>query len=279
MACQNLAISEHDYGYFPDPQHYDEMAVGNELRPHYRRVGDWLSHTPLESLLRCRQQSETFFRQEGITFTVYGESAGTERLIPYDIMPRIIPHAEWELMAKGCEQRVRALNAFLHDIYHEQHILKAGIVPREFILGNEHFQPAMQGLDLPNRIYAQISGIDIVRHSDGTHYVLEDNLRTPSGVSYMLENRAMTERLFPGMLAENKVLPVDHYPALLKQTLLESSRVDNPNIVILTPGRFNSAYFEHAFLAREMGVPLVGGGDLVVYDNTVFMKTDRKSVV
>ena len=273
MACQNLANNEHDYGYFPNPQHYDEMAVGNDLRPHYRRVGDWLNHTPLETLLRSRQQSETVFRQEGITFTVYGESAGTERLIPYDIMPRIIPHAEWQLMAKGCEQRVRALNAFLHDIYHEQHILKAGIVPREFILGNEHFQPAMQGLDLPNRVYAQISGVDIVRHSDGTYYVLEDNLRTPSGVSYMLANRAMTERLFPGMLAENKVLPVDHYPALLKQTLLESSRVENPNIVILTPGRFNSAYFEHAFLAREMGVPLVGGGDLVVYDDIVFMKT------
>lgn len=273
MACRNMAAQANDYGYYPNPHHYDEMVSGNTTRAHYQEVMDWLNRTPLENMIRSRQQAEACFRQEGITFTVYGDSAGTERLIPFDIIPRIIPNSEWQLLARGCEQRVHALNAFLHDIYHEQKIIKAGVVPAEFILGNEHYQGVMQGLSLHNRVYSHIAGVDLIRHSDGTYYVLEDNLRTPSGVSYMLENRNMTERLFPNLVANHKILPVNHYPDLLKQSLIESSPKENPNIVILTPGRFNSAYFEHAFLARSMGVPLVGGSDLVVCDDRVFMKT------
>ena len=273
MACRNIAITDNDYGYLARPEHYDEMVTAGGTRDHYREVHRWLNATPLESLLHSRHQAENFFRQEGITFTVYGESAGTERLIPFDIIPRIIPNSEWQTIARGCEQRVRALNLFLHDIYHEQRILKAGLVPSEYILGNEHFQAVMQGLTLPHGIYAHIAGVDIVRHSDGTYYVLEDNLRTPSGVSYMLENRAMTERLFPDMVARHKVLPVRQYPEFLHTTLMEASGLDAPQAAILTPGKFNSAYFEHAFLAREMGVPLVGGNDLVVREDCVFMKT------
>nr|WP_275656194.1 circularly permuted type 2 ATP-grasp protein [Agitococcus lubricus] len=249
------------------------MMSQGENRPHYQQIAQWLAQTPLEQMLKNRQQADTLFRQQGITFTVYGDTAGTERLIPFDMIPRVIPHHEWQIMAKGCEQRVLALNAFLHDVYHEQHIIKAGIIPREQILGNEHYQAAMIGLTLPNKIYAHIAGIDLVRHSDGRYYVLEDNLRTPSGVSYMLENRKMTERLFPDLMAKHKVLPVNQYPDYLKQTLLEAAPQGTPTIAILTPGRFNSAFFEHAFLARSMGVNLVSGSDLVVKDDIVYMKT------
>ena len=273
MACRNIVSSENKYGYFPNPAHYDEMVSFGDNRPHYQQVATWLEQTPLEEMLRSRQQADAVFRQEGITFTVYGDNAGTERLIPFDIIPRVIPHHEWQKMAKGCEQRVRALNAFLHDIYHDQHIIKAGVIPAEQILGNEHYQAAMIGLNLPEHIYAHIAGIDLVRHSDGTYYVLEDNLRTPSGVSYMLENRKMTERLFPELMAQHKVLPVNQYPQYLKSTLLEAAPQGQPTIAILTPGRFNSAFFEHAFLARSMGVNLVSGSDLVVRDEVVYMKT------
>ncbi len=275
MACRNSAISGNKYGYFPNPSHYDEMMSQGGTHPHYQHIASWLEQTPLEAMLQSRHQADAVFRQEGITFTVYGDNAGTERLIPFDIIPRVIPAHEWQLIAKGCEQRVHALNAFLHDIYHEQHIIKAGIIPAEQILANEHYQAAMIGLNLPNQIYAHIAGIDLVRHSDGTYYVLEDNLRTPSGVSYMLENRMMTERLFPELMAKHKVVPINQYPDYLKSTLLEATTIDSPNIAILTPGRFNSAFFEHAFLARSMGVNLVNGSDLVVKDEVVYMKTIR----
>jgi uncharacterized circularly permuted ATP-grasp superfamily protein len=272
MACRNIA-TEYQHGYVSHPNYYDEMMKSDGCRESYQHIATWLEQTPLESLLFKKQQADLRFRQEGITFTVYGEDAGTERLIPFDMIPRIISASEWSVMAKGCEQRVQALNAFLHDIYHEQHILKAGIIPPEQILTNEHYQAAMQGLDLPHGIYAHIAGIDLVRHGDGTYYVLEDNLRTPSGVSYMLENRKMTERLFPELLAQHNVLPVAHYPDYLKSTLLEASAKNAVNIAVLTPGRFNSAFFEHAFLARSMGVNLVSGNDLVVEDDVVYMKT------
>ncbi|MCB1658969.1 MAG: circularly permuted type 2 ATP-grasp protein [Moraxellaceae bacterium] len=249
------------------------MMSSEGCRESYQHVSSWLQHSPLESLLFKKQEADLRFRQQGITFTVYGEETGTERLIPFDMIPRIISADEWAIMSKGCEQRVQALNAFLHDIYHEQLILKAGIIPPEQILGNEHYQAAMQGLDLPHNIYAHIAGIDLIRHSDGTYYVLEDNLRTPSGVSYMLENRKMTERLFPELLAQHKVEPVAQYPDYLKTTLLEAANKQAVNIAVLTPGRFNSAFFEHAFLARSMGVNLVGGSDLVVNDDVVYMKT------
>lgn len=272
MACQNTAI-EYPNGYVSNPNYYDEMMSSEGCRESYQHVSSWLQHSPLESLLFKKQEADLRFRQQGITFTVYGEETGTERLIPFDMIPRIISADEWAIMSKGCEQRVQALNAFLHDIYHEQHILKAGIIPPEQILGNEHYQAAMQGLDLPHNIYAHIAGIDLIRHSDGTYYVLEDNLRTPSGVSYMLENRKMTERLFPELLAQHKVEPVAQYPDYLKTTLLEAANKQAVNIAVLTPGRFNSAFFEHAFLARSMGVNLVGGSDLVVNDDVVYMKT------
>ena len=272
MACLNTT-NEHKHGYVSYPNYYDEMMMLDGCRDSYQHISTWLDQTPLASLLFKKQQADLRFRQEGITFTVYGDDAGTERLIPFDMIPRIITATEWAVMAKGCEQRVQALNAFLHDIYHEQHILKAGIIPPEQILTNEHYQAAMQGLDLPHGIYAHIAGIDLVRHGDGTYYVLEDNLRTPSGVSYMLENRKMTERLFPELLAQHKVLPVAHYPDYLKATLLEASAKSAVNIAVLTPGRFNSAFFEHAFLARSMGVNLVSGNDLVIDDDVVYMKT------
>lgn len=272
MACQNTAI-EYPNGYVSNPNYYDEMMSSEGCRESYQHVSSWLQHSPLESLLFKKQEADLRFRQQGITFTVYGEETGTERLIPFDMIPRIISADEWAIMSKGCEQRVQALNAFLHDIYHEQLILKAGIIPPEQILGNEHYQAAMQGLDLPHNIYAHIAGIDLIRHSDGTYYVLEDNLRTPSGVSYMLENRKMTERLFPELLAQHKVEPVAQYPDYLKTTLLEAANKQAVNIAVLTPGRFNSAFFEHAFLARSMGVNLVGGSDLVVNDDVVYMKT------
>lgn len=272
MACQNIAI-EYPNGYVSNSNYYDEMMTADGCRASYQHVTSWLQQTPLESLLFKKQEADLRFRQQGITFTVYGEETGTERLIPFDMIPRIISADEWAIMSKGCEQRVQALNAFLHDIYHEQLILKAGIIPPEQILGNEHYQAAMQGLDLPHNIYAHIAGIDLIRHSDGTYYVLEDNLRTPSGVSYMLENRKMTERLFPELLAQHKVEPVAQYPDYLKTTLLEAANKQAVNIAVLTPGRFNSAFFEHAFLARSMGVNLVGGSDLVVNDDVVYMKT------
>ncbi len=272
MACQNIAI-EYPNGYVSNPNYYDEMMSSEGCRESYQHVSSWLQHSPLESLLFKKQEADLRFRQQGITFTVYGEETGTERLIPFDMIPRIISADEWAIMSKGCEQRVQALNAFLHDIYHEQNILKAGIIPPEQILANEHYQAAMQGLDLPHNIYAHIAGIDLIRHSDGTYYVLEDNLRTPSGVSYMLENRKMTERLFPELLAKHKVEPVTQYPEYLKPTLLEAANKQAVNIAVLTPGRFNSAFFEHAFLARSMGVNLVGGSDLVVIDDVVYMKT------
>ena len=222
-----------------------------------------------------RQEADLLFRRVGITFAVYGDEAGSERLIPFDTIPRMITGTEWQVLANGLRQRALALNQFLHDIYHEQHILKAGVVPADVILGNVNYQLSMVGIDLPNRVYAHIAGIDLVRHQNGAYYVLEDNLRTPSGVSYMLENRKMMMRLFPDLFATHSVAPVDHYPELLLKTLQAASPsgLTMPTVVVLTPGSFNSAYFEHAFLAQQMGVELVEGSDLFVRDGWVWMRT------
>ena len=255
---------------------FDEMyAAPDRVRPHYSRYRDWLAGLPAEEMVRKRQEADLLFRRVGITFAVYGDEAGAERLIPFDTIPRMIPGHEWAFLKRGLTQRVQALNAFLHDIYHEQAILKAGVVPAAAILGNAEFQPAMQGITLPNQVYAHIAGIDLVRHHDGAYYVLEDNLRTPSGVSYMLENRKMSMRLFPELFATHAVAPVDHYPALLLKTLQAAAPagINDPTVVVLTPGRFNSAYFEHAFLAQQMGVELVEGADLQVRDGHVWMRT------
>ena len=255
-------------------QFYDEMydAHGN-VRPHYQEFARWLAATPEDQLAQRRREADLLFHRAGITFTLYGDEQGTERLIPFDIIPRSIPASEWRMVERGCIQRVKALNMFLADLYHDQRIIKAGISPAEQVLANECYQIAMQGLDLHRDIYSHISGVDLVRDGDGTYYVLEDNLRTPSGVSYMLEDRKMMMRLFPELFANQRIAPIDHYPGLLLSTLKSSSPVDDPCVVVLTPGRFNSAYFEHAFLAREMGVELVEGADLFVRDAHVYMRT------
>jgi uncharacterized circularly permuted ATP-grasp superfamily protein len=254
------------------PEFFNEMRFRDDsIRPTYLEVAQWIDAQSPEQVVALNKQATEGFYKKGITFTVYTDASNTERVIPFDIIPRIIALQEWRIMEAGCSQRIRALNAFLHDIYHHQDIIRAGIIPAEQILANDCFQPWMLNVDLPGKIYAHISGIDLVRHGDGMYYVLEDNLRTPSGVSYMLEGRAISQSLMPDLFASNKILGVEQYPSLLKQTLIESTTVENPVVVVLTPGRFNSAYYEHAFLAREMDVPLVSGQDLFVDDGFVWL--------
>jgi uncharacterized circularly permuted ATP-grasp superfamily protein len=245
------------------------------VREHYRTFASWLAKIPADRLALKRAEADAFFHRLGITFAVYGEEAGTERLIPFDIVPRIIPSDEWQLLATGLKQRVRALNAFTADIYHAQEILKAGKIPAEQVLCNAQYRPEMQGIDVPGSIYAHIAGVDVVRAGKGEFYVLEDNLRVPSGVSYMLEDRRMMMRLFPELFAMHSVAPVEHYPDLLLENLrsVAPPGVNNPTVVLLTPGAHNSAYFEHAFLAQQMGIELVEGQDLFVDEEFVYMRT------
>jgi len=250
-------------------------AAPGEVRGHYRALAQWLAEMPSERLLEKRREADLLFHRVGITFAVYGDAQGAERLIPFDTIPRIIPHAEWELLVRGLIQRVTALNRFLHDIYHGQEILKAGVIPAEQVLANDAYQVAMLGLDLPHQVYSHVSGVDLIRHDDGTWYVLEDNLRTPSGVSYMIEDRKMMMRLFPELFERQHVYPVEHYPALLLDTLrsIGPNAMREATVAVLTPGQYNSAYFEHAFLAQQMGVELVEGSDLFVKDGYVYMRT------
>src|SRR6478736_6994511 len=260
------------------PVFYDEMnATIDRIRPHYDAYGHWLDALPKERLARKKAEADLTFHRLGITFAVYGEEEGTERLIPFDLLPRVIPHREWISMEKGLAQRVRALNAFIHDIYHDQEILRAGIIPADQVLRNSQYRPEMQGVDVPNKIYAHIAGIDMVRAGAGEFYVLEDNLRVPSGVSYMLENRKMMMRLFPELFSTQRIRPVQHYPDLLLANLygLAPSGEERPTVAVLTPGAHNSAYFEHAFLAQQMWVELVEGQDLFVQNETVYMRTTR----
>ena len=268
---------------------FDEMqaTTGAQagVRPHYQGFDRWLQQQSAELMAARRDEAEMIFRRVGITFAIYGakdeDGAGTERLIPFDVIPRIIPSDEWGRLQRGLTQRVTALNRFLHDVYHDQEILKAGIVPAEQVLNNAQFRPEMMGVDLPGQIYSQIAGIDIVRAAQpdgsGTYCVLEDNLRVPSGVSYMLENRKMMMRLFPELFAQHRVAPVAHYPDLLLETLrdMAPAAVNEPTVVVLTPGMYNSAYFEHAFLAQQMGIELVEGQDLFVKDHFVYMRTTQ----
>ena len=263
----------------PAPGSYDEMFGADGIpREHYARYAAWLRDATGEQLARKRAEADLIFRRIGITFAVYGDDSGTERLIPSDVIPRVIDAVEWQSLHAGLAQRVKALNRFLHDIYHDRDILEAGIVPTQQVLENPQYQPCMQGVDVPGGVYAHIAGVDIVRNNDGEYYVLEDNLRVPSGVSYMLQNRKMMMRLFPELFARDTVEPVEHYPAFLLQTLRQCARVDEPTVVLLTPGRFNSAYFEHTFLAQQMGVELVEGKDLFVRGGEVFMRTTSGSV-
>jgi uncharacterized circularly permuted ATP-grasp superfamily protein len=265
---------------------FDEMHVADGgVRPHCVDYQQWLAAQPAQRMAARREEAEMIFRRVGITFAVYGakdeDGSGTERLIPFDLIPRIIPSHEWLRMQQGLAQRVNALNRFLHDVYHDQEILKAGLIPAEQVLQNSQFRREMMGVDLPGQIYSHIAGIDIVRagqpDGSGTYYVLEDNLRVPSGVSYMLENRKMMMRLFPELFAQHRVAPVAHYPDLLLDTLRQVAppSVSEPTVVVLTPGMYNSAYFEHAFLAQQMGIELVEGQDLFVKDSFVYMRTTQ----
>jgi len=255
--------------------YFDEMHSGPAgVRDLYANYANWLRNVPAAQLESKRQEAELLFRRVGITFNVYGENAGTERLIPFDVIPRLLAAKEWDVLSKGAIQRVRALNMFLHDIYHDREIIKAGLVS-ENILTHSQYRPEMFDVDVPGGIYAHIAGIDIVRTGENQFYVLEDNLRTPSGVSYMLEDRKMMMRLFPELFRRYSIAPVEHYPQVLKNNLraVAQSGVKDPTVVLLTPGAYNSAYFEHAFLAQQMGVELVEGQDLFVRGNAVYMRT------
>ena len=255
---------------------FDEMRDGELARATYAEIEAWLARTPLERLRQKSAEAELLFRRLGITFAVYGEGGDPERLIPFDIIPRVIAASEWRALSAGLEQRVRALNAFLADVYNERRILAAGIIPKALVLENEAYQPHMVGFRPPGGIYTHISGIDMVRTGPDDFFVLEDNCRTPSGVSYMLENREAMLRLFPRLCARHRLAPVNRYPehllATLKSVAPERAGPD-PTVVILTPGSFNSAYYEHCFLADEMGVEVVEGGDLFVENDVVFMRT------
>lgn len=253
---------------------YDEMRDPQGLaRSAYQDYLRWLSACPEGQMNARRAEADLLFRRMGITFSVQGEAEGTERLIPSDVVPRIIEAQEWQALSKGLIQRVTAINRFIDDVYHDQEILRAGVVPAEQVLGNAQYRPEVAGIRPFRGVYTQIAGVDIVRHSDGHYYVLEDNLRVPSGVSYMLSNRRMMMRLFPDLFRVHRVRPVEHYPAMLLRALKAACDRDDPVVVLLTPGRYNSAYFEHAFLAKQMGIELVEGQDLFVDRQQVFMRT------
>ncbi len=258
---------------------FNEMLDGEGgVRPSYSRVAEWLAAQSKPGLKRKQQEAEVLFRRLGITFSVYGSEDALERLIPFDLVPRVISAAEWRLLERGIEQRVRALNAFLYDIYHRQEIIRAGRVPADLILANEAYLPEMIGHDPPLNIYSHIIGVDIVRVSESEFYVLEDNLRTPSGVSYMLENRETMMHLFPELFASHRVAPIGQYPELLLRTLqavAPPACEGDPKVAVLTPGIYNSAFFEHSFLADQMGVELVEGQDLFVEDGFLYMRTTQ----
>ncbi|MFJ1300503.1 circularly permuted type 2 ATP-grasp protein [Pseudomonadota bacterium AL_CKDN230030165-1A_HGKHYDSX7] len=260
------------------PVAFDEMHdAQGKVRPHYRAFAQWLAAEPPDAMSARQIEADLNFRRVGITFSVAGDAAGTERLIPFDLVPRIIPAEEWRRLDAGLKQRVRALNRFIHDIYHDHDIVRAGIIPAEQVFLNAQYRPEMQDIDVAEDIYCHVAGVDIVRAGAGEFYVLEDNLRVPSGVSYMLENRKMSMRLLSDAFSRIKIQPVAHYPDLLLDNLREVAPnvSDEPTVVVLTPGMYNSAYFEHAFLAQQMGVELVEGQDLFVDQNTVYMRTTR----
>ena len=256
---------------------YHEFYLDDfQPRPHYRSLWEHIRRIGQHALATKSQELQLAMRTEGITFAVYSETEqGIERVWPFDLIPRIIPTAEWAILEAGLKQRVRALNLFLKDIYHQQRILKDGVLPAQLIYQGDHFRHEIIDLDPPHDIYTHIAGIDLIRDDDGRYLILEDNLRTPSGVSYMIANRVLQRRILPELFTNYRVRRVEHYPALLLQALRQVSPrgQDQPEIVVLTPGIYNSAYFEHTFLAKEMGVELVEGRDLVVKNNLVYMKT------
>jgi uncharacterized circularly permuted ATP-grasp superfamily protein len=263
-----------------ETQPFNEMlGPDGQPRAPYKALAEWFSGMTPAEMRRKSREAETIFRRLGITFAVYGTSEATERLIPFDIVPRVLAAAEWRRLSAGIDQRVRALNAFLHDIYHRQEIIRAGRIPAELVIQNEAFLPEMIGFTPPRKVYAHIIGTDLVRVGEDEFYVLEDNTRTPSGVSYMLENRETMMRMFPELFQQNRVAPIEQYPDLLRETLESvapaNCDTEDPTVCILTPGIYNSAYFEHAFLADSMGVELCEARDLFVEDGKVFMRTTR----
>ncbi|MCC2546347.1 circularly permuted type 2 ATP-grasp protein [Hymenobacter sp. BT175] len=263
--------------YQEQPNVWDEMFHQNQIRPEYRNFVSAIEDLPAAELTRKDELAKKLFMSQGITFTVYSSGEGIEKIFPFDVIPRIIQHQEWLHIEAGIKQRLRALNIFLKDIYHQQFIIKDGLIPARLIYSCPQFLREMMNVDVPYDIYTHIAGVDLIRDADGQFYVLEDNLRTPSGVSYMLENRSITSRIFPDLLPKNNVLPVKDYPDLLFRNLqaLGNRHVSDPTVVLLSPGMYNSAYFEHTTLARLMGIELVEGRDLIVHNHYVFMKTTR----
>lgn len=256
------------------PKTWDEMYNDSAtFRSQYEEFIKYLEKTSPEKLTKKEDLSKQLFMSQGVTFTVYNDNEGIEKIFPFDIVPRIITSDEWTKIESGIKQRLKALNLFIKDIYNEQFIIKDGIIPGELIYSCPNFLREMKGVKVPYDVYVHISGVDLIRNNDGEFYVLEDNLRTPSGVSYMLENREISKRLFPGILPKSNVRSVSNYPNLLYKKLKELSNKTDPNIVLLTPGIYNSAYYEHTTLARLMGIDLVEGSDLVVKNHFVYMKT------
>ncbi|MCA9955910.1 MAG: circularly permuted type 2 ATP-grasp protein [Ardenticatenaceae bacterium] len=262
--------------YQLDQQYYDEMfQLAGEPRPHYAALFKRLLELSPTALEQYQQAADNSFLHQGITFTVYGSEEGTERIFPYDLLPRIIISDEWQTIESGLIQRITALNLFLKDVYHNGRILREGIVPPELVYTSQHYRREMRGISVPNDIYISVVGTDLVRLEDGRFAVLEDNLRVPSGVSYMLANRQVMKRIFPTLFSGYGVRPTDQYGQALLATLktLAPRHASDPVVVVLTPGVYNSAYFEHTFLARQMGVELVEGRDLLVHNNIVYMRT------
>jgi uncharacterized circularly permuted ATP-grasp superfamily protein len=257
---------------------FDEMLEpGCGVRPHYRRFRELFQQLTAQDFDHKRQSVDLAFLRQGITFNVYGDSAGMEKIFPFDLLPRIIPAGEWEMLERGLVQRITALNLFLHDVYHEQKILKDGIIPPFYVLSGKHFRREFVNFNVPRDIYIHVCGTDLIRGADGQYLVLEDNARCPSGVSYVLENRRAMKRAFPAMFEGIGVRPVEDYPQELLKMLqhIAPGGVSDPTVVLLTPGAYNSAYFEHTYLARQMGIEIVEGRDLVVRDAHVFMRTTK----
>jgi uncharacterized circularly permuted ATP-grasp superfamily protein len=280
METETTEIKNHYFNsYKPEiDRFYDEVFQDvKAVRPHYDLTVQRLAELSEKDLQARRDTVNVFFLNNGITFTVYNANEGIERIFPFDLIPRIVPNSDWQILEKGLTQRITALNAFLGDIYHDQKILKDKVVPPELILGSKHFRREFMGVNPPLGVYIHVTGTDIIRDQNGAYLVLEDNLRCPSGVSYMLQNRQAMKRAFPVLFDRYRVRPIENYPQELLRTLqqLAPSTVHDPSIVLLTPGIYNSAYFEHSFLARQMGIELTEGRDLVVSDNRVYTRTTK----
>src|SRR6202167_4232971 len=264
------------FGDYPLDTAFAEMREpGGEMRPHYRALAETLATLPPGELQRRKQAADLAFLTQGITFTVYGRDEGTERIFPYDLLPRLVTAAEWDTIERGLTQRITALNLFLKDVYHEAKIIEDGVVPGSIVYTCKHFRREMRNIKVPNDVYITVVGTDLIRNPDGNFVVLEDNLRVPSGVSYMLTSRRVMKQIFPGLFQRCRVRPIEQYSQVLLSTLrsLAPEGRSEPTVILLTPGSYNSAYFEHTYLARQMGIELVEGRDLVVHDNIVYMRT------